>query len=83
MSSSRDFVRFLLPVVVLAAGIVAWELVVRVNDLQPYLVPGPDVVVRTLVSDWPILSHSLLVTLLTTFKGFIAAAHQHIHHKPL
>ena len=41
MSSSRDFVRILLPVVVLATGIAAWELVVRVNDIQPYVLPGP------------------------------------------
>jgi NitT/TauT family transport system permease protein len=74
MSSSRDFVRFLLPVVVLAAGIALWELVVRVNDIQPYVLPGPLAVFRTLVADWPVLSESLGVTLLTTLEGFIAAA---------
>ena len=74
MRSSRDFLRFLLPVVVFAAGIAAWELVVRVNDIQPYVLPGPIAVFRTLVSDWPVLSESLGVTLLTTLEGFIAAA---------
>jgi NitT/TauT family transport system permease protein len=74
MSASRDFVRFLLPVAVLAAGIAAWELVVRVNDIQPYVLPGPLAVFRTLVADWPVLSESLGVTLLTTLEGFIAAA---------
>src|SRR5882757_10737194 len=74
MSSSRDLVRFLLPVVVLAAGIAAWELVVRVNDIQPYVLPAPSAVFWTLVADWPVLSESLGVTLLTTLKGFIAAA---------
>ena len=29
---------------------------------------------RTLVADWPILSQSLLTTLLTTLEGFVAAA---------
>jgi NitT/TauT family transport system permease protein len=74
MNASRDLVRFLLPVVVLVAGIAAWELVVRVNDIQPYVLPGPQAVFRTLVSDWPVLSESLGVTLLTTLEGFIAAA---------
>jgi len=74
MNASRDFVRFLLPVVVLAAGIAMWEFVVRVNDIQPYVLPGPAAVFQTLVSDWPVLSESLGVTLLTTLEGFIAAA---------
>ena len=74
MNRSRDLVRFLLPVVVLAVGIALWELVVRVNGIQPYVLPGPVAVFQTLVSDWPVLSESLGVTLLTTLEGFIAAA---------
>jgi NitT/TauT family transport system permease protein len=74
MSSPQNFFRLLLPVVVLAAGIAMWELVVRVNDIQPFVLPGPLAVFRTLVSDWPVLSQSLGVTLLTTLEGFIAAA---------
>src|SRR5437660_4880761 len=74
MNASRDFVRYLLPVVVLAAGIAMWELVVRLNDIQPYVLPGPSTVFRTLVSDWQVLSESLGVTLLTTLEGFVAAS---------
>ena len=66
--------RILLPVVVLAAGIAAWELVVRLNDIPPYVLPAPSVVFQTLASDWPVLSQSLLTTLLTTLQGFLAAA---------
>ena len=66
--------RILLPVVVLAAGIAAWELVVRLNDIPPYVLPAPSVVFQTLVGDWPVLSQSLLTTLLTTLEGFLAAA---------
>jgi NitT/TauT family transport system permease protein len=66
--------RILLPVVVLAAGIAIWELVVRANDIPPYVLPGPLLVFRTLVGDWTVLSQSLLVTLLTTLEGFLAAA---------
>jgi NitT/TauT family transport system permease protein len=66
--------RILLPIVVLAAGIAAWELVVRLNDIPPYVLPAPSVVFQTLVSDWPVLSQSLLTTLSTTLQGFLAAA---------
>ncbi len=66
--------RILLPVMVLAAGIAAWELVVRLNDIKPYVLPAPSVVFLTLVSDWSVLSQSLLTTLLTTLEGFLAAA---------
>jgi NitT/TauT family transport system permease protein len=66
-------VRVVLPVVVLAAAIAAWALVVRLNDIPPYVLPGPGAVFRTLLSDWPILSRSLQVTLLTTVEGFAAA----------
>ena len=66
--------RILLPVIVLAAGIAAWELLVRLNDIKPYVLPAPSVVFKTLIDDWPVLSQSLLTTLLTTLQGFLAAA---------
>jgi NitT/TauT family transport system permease protein len=66
--------RILLPIVVLAAGVAAWDLVVRVNDIPPYVLPGPGLVFKTLIDDWNILSQSLLTTLWTTLEGFIAAA---------
>jgi NitT/TauT family transport system permease protein len=65
--------RILLPIVVLAAGVAAWELVVRVNHLPPYLLPGPVAVLRTLIVDWQVLFQSLLTTLQTTVEGFVAA----------
>jgi NitT/TauT family transport system permease protein len=66
--------RIVLPLIVLAAVLAAWALVVRLNHIPPYVLPEPGTVFRTLVSDWALLSQSLLVTLLTTLKGFIAAA---------
>jgi NitT/TauT family transport system permease protein len=67
-------VRFLLPIAVLAAGIAAWELVVRMNDIKPYVLPAPSAIFVTLIADWGVLSQSLLTTLLTTLEGFVAAA---------
>jgi NitT/TauT family transport system permease protein len=73
-SRSAHLARILLPIVVLAIGIAAWDLVVRANDIPPYMLPGPGAVFRTLVHDCPVLSRSLLTTLQTTLEGFVAAA---------
>ena len=73
-SATLRLVRILLPVVVLAAGIALWELVVRVYAIPPYVLPGPSAVFSTLVGDWGVLSQSLLTTLVTTLEGFLAAA---------
>jgi NitT/TauT family transport system permease protein len=73
-SRGLRLVRILLPIVVLAAGIAAWELVVRLNNIPPYVLPGPSAVFETLIQDWPVLSQSLLTTLATTLEGFAAAA---------
>jgi NitT/TauT family transport system permease protein len=70
---SLRLVRILLPIVVLAAGVAAWELVVRLNHIPPYVLPGPIAVFATLIGDWPVLAQSLLTTLLTTLEGFVAA----------
>lgn len=66
--------QFLLPLVVLVAGVIAWDLIVRINQIPPYVLPSPGVVIGTLIADWGILWQSLLTTLLTTFEGFVAAA---------
>jgi len=65
--------RLILPCAVLALGVLAWDLVVRLNDIPPYVLPGPGLVAATLVSDWSVLSASLLVTLATTFEGLALA----------
>jgi len=66
--------RFALPVLTFAIGVLIWDLIVRLNNLPPYQLPGPLLVFATLVQDWRILFGSLLVTLVTTFEGFVAAA---------
>ena len=66
--------RIALPIVVLAFGLAVWELVVRIEDIPPYVLPAPGNILRTLISDWDLLSRALLVTLITTFEGFLLAA---------
>jgi len=66
-------VRILAPIVVLTVSIGLWSLIVRIDNIQPYVLPGPEAVFKTLISDWPVLFSSLLMTLWTTL-GFVAAA---------
>ena len=63
-----------LPVLVLALGVLIWDLVVRAFAMPPYVLPGPGLVFTTLVADGGLLWQSLLVTLITTFEGFLLAA---------
>ena len=65
--------RVLLPIAVLALGVVLWEVVVRHYDIPPYVLPAPGLVFSTLVADWGVLSASLVVTLTTTLEGFALA----------
>ena len=65
--------RFSLPVVALALGILFWDIMVRLKSIPPYVLPGPGLVFQTLVNDWPILWSSLIETLKTTFKGLLLA----------
>lgn len=69
----EDVLRVALPMLVLAAGVVAWELIVRVNGIEPYVLPAPSLILQTLVADWALLSQSLAVTLVTTLQGFVLA----------
>jgi NitT/TauT family transport system permease protein len=71
--SARRFWRTALPVLVLIATVAAWDLVVRLNDLPPYVLPGPLLVWNTLIGDWAVLGGSLVVTLVTALEGFALA----------
>jgi len=66
--------RIALPVLVAAAGTALWEAIVRIYDIQPYVLPSPLAVIHTLFTDWDVLSQSLATTLLTTLEGFVAAS---------
>ena len=66
--------RIVLPVLMLAFVLLAWDLVVRLFAIPPYVLPGPGLVLATLIADAGLLWQSLLVTLAITFEGFLLAA---------
>jgi NitT/TauT family transport system permease protein len=71
---SERALRIGLPVLVLALVLALWQAVVNAFAIPPYILPGPILVFSTLVSDGALLWQSLLVTLTTTFEGFLLAA---------
>jgi NitT/TauT family transport system permease protein len=73
-SRGENVLRIVLPIAVLALGILGWDAVVRLKDIPPYVLPGPRLVFATLVADWAVLSESLRVTLTTPLEGFLLAA---------
>ncbi|MEP7031201.1 MAG: ABC transporter permease, partial [Pseudolabrys sp.] len=63
-----------LPILMLAVVMLAWDLVVRLFAIPPFVLPGPGLVLATLIADAGLLGQSLLVTLTITFEGFALAA---------
>ncbi len=62
-----------LPFAVFIAALAFWEAVVRVWAIPPYILPGPLLIVQTLIADWSLLYGSLLVTLTITIEALAAA----------
>ncbi len=61
------------PTLILIVGLAAWEIAVRVGQVPVYILPGPIVIVQTLVRDWWTLYPSLVVTVLITLGALTAA----------
>jgi NitT/TauT family transport system permease protein len=66
--------RVVMPIVVLALGVAAWQAVVQYKNIPPYVLPAPDLIAQTFATDWELLLRSLLVTVITTLEGFLLAA---------
>jgi NitT/TauT family transport system permease protein len=69
----QSLLRWALPVIVFVAALLAWEAYVRLGEVPPYVLPSPSLIWTTLLTDWPVLFPSLLVTLSTTAKGLALA----------
>jgi NitT/TauT family transport system permease protein len=66
--------RLLAPIAVGVAFLAAWEGVVRLEGIPPYILPAPSAVASSLWVDGPSLLSSLLVTLRITLAALAAAA---------
>jgi len=72
-SRYEAMLRAVLPVLALGAGILLWDVTVRVKGIPAYILPSPGLIFSTLVDDWPILWSSLVVTLTTALQGLLLA----------
>jgi NitT/TauT family transport system permease protein len=70
---SERIAKWLLPVIVFILALGLWEAVVVIKGIEPYILPAPSLVAKTIVSDWPILATSLWVTLKITFAAILLA----------
>jgi NitT/TauT family transport system permease protein len=68
-----DWPKIVAPLVIGAVMLGLWELIVRQAGIPPYILPGPWLILRTLVSDWGTLSVSLWITLEITGLALLAA----------
>jgi len=66
--------RIFAPLAVGAVLLAVWEVIVRVEDIPPYILPGPLLIAETLRIDGPSLLGSLLVTLRITLAALAGAA---------
>ena len=62
-----------MPVLFGIAVLLAWQAVVVLNGIPPYILPGPLAIAAKLVADWGTLSGSLLVTVEVTGMALAAA----------
>jgi NitT/TauT family transport system permease protein len=65
--------RVVAPLAIGLAALACWELLVRVNDIPHYILPGPLLVLQSLIADWGTLWPSLLITLQITFMALAVA----------
>jgi NitT/TauT family transport system permease protein len=70
---TERIVRIVAPLALGLVALVAWEAVVRLNQIPHYILPGPLLVAEALIEDWGTLWPSLLITLQITFMALAVA----------
>ena len=66
--------RILAPALIGLVTLGVWEGLVHWQNIPPYILPGPILIARTVVTDWGTLFPSLLVTLAITGAAFLVSA---------
>ena len=63
----------LVPLAVFAAALGAWEAIVAVEHVPPYVLPAPSAIFDKLIEDRALLFSSLVVTVGVTLKALAIA----------
>lgn len=70
---TESVAKWVLPALVFVIMVVVWDRIVVWNAIPHYILPGPGLVVETLIKDWSILFDALLVTLQITLMALAVA----------
>jgi NitT/TauT family transport system permease protein len=73
VAGAGRWLRLFAPLGMGALLLAAWEAIVRINDIPPYLLASPTVIAKTLVAEWSTLAPAWLVTLKTMLVALAAA----------
>lgn len=68
-----DWSRFVAPLVLGLAALGLWEALVRAFDIPPYLLPGPILILQTLITDWRTLMESWWITMSISLAALAVA----------
>ncbi len=71
--SPETTVRWVAPILIALTALGLWEFVVWWNAIPHYILPGPSLVLQSLIEDWDTLSASLWVTVQITFLALAVA----------
>ncbi|GAA4331415.1 ABC transporter permease [Variovorax defluvii] len=69
----ESLLRIAIPAALVAALLLLWELLVRVNDVPHYIIPAPSLIFTTLIDNWGTLSEALWFTVKLTLLALAAA----------
>jgi NitT/TauT family transport system permease protein len=72
-SLNERLLTILVPIIMLGLAVLGWHLIVVLNNIPKYILPGPALVFQTLIQDMPVLFPALLVTLRITFSALALA----------
>ena len=65
--------RVFVPIAIIAALLLLWEVLVRVNEVPHYILPAPSLILKTLVENWDTLSSAMWFTVKLTVLALVAA----------
>ena len=65
--------RVFVPIAIITALLLLWEVLVRVNDVPHYILPAPSLILTTLVENWDTLSSAMWFTVKLTVLALVAA----------
>lgn len=65
--------KWMLPTLVMAMSLLAWHLYVTINEVPHYILPGPVLVAKSIISDWALLWPAMLTTSRLTILALFFA----------